>query len=61
MQQGEYEGAGAPSCWIECLQKARKRGRLRRAAAAFWTAQQTKKRGIRQAIKKVYIDFFDSL
>ncbi|MGN8891100.1 hypothetical protein, partial [Dysosmobacter sp. HCP28S3_G4] len=33
--QGEYEGAGAPSCWIECLQKACVSRRLRRAAAAF--------------------------
>ncbi len=35
MQQGEYEGAGAPSCWIECLQKARKRGRLPKSLAEF--------------------------
>ncbi|MDY3984545.1 hypothetical protein, partial [Dysosmobacter sp.] len=31
--QGEYEGAGAPSCGIKCLQKACASRRLRRAAA----------------------------
>ena len=42
-KQGEYEGTGVPSCWIECLQKACYHRRLRREAAAFWTVKQSEK------------------
>ena len=51
--QGEYEGAGAPSCWIECLQKACVSRRLRRAAAAFRPDARAEKRGIVKAVEKV--------
>ena len=51
--QGEYEGAGAPSCWIECLQKACVSRRLRRAAAAFRPDARAEKRGIVKPVKKV--------
>ena len=55
--QGEYEGAGAPSCWIECLQKACVSRRLRRAAAAFRPAARAEKRGIVKAVEKVHRTF----
>ena len=51
--QGEYEGAGAPSYWIECLQKACVSRRLRRAAAAFRPDARAEKRGIVKAVAKV--------
>ena len=51
--QGEYEGAGAPSYGIECLQKACVSRRLRRAAAAFRPAARAEKRGIVKAVEKV--------
>lgn len=52
--QGEYEGAGAPSYGIECLQKACVSRRLRRAAADFRSAARSENRDIRQAVGKVY-------
>ena len=55
--KGEYEGAGAPSCWIECLQKACVSRRLRRAAAAFRPAVRAEKRGIVKAVEKVHRTF----
>ena len=55
--QGEYEGAGAPSCWIECLQKACVSRRLRRAAAAFRPDARAEKRGIVKPVKKVQRTF----
>ena len=61
VSQGEYEGAAAPSCLIECLQKACDNRRLPREAGAFRTAKQAKKRGILKAVKKVHLDSFDSL
>ncbi len=56
-KQGEYEGTGVPSCWIECLQKACDNRRLRRKAAAFRAAEQPKKRGIVKSVKKVLRTF----
>ena len=53
VSRGEYEGAGAPSCWIECLQTGCGSSPLRREVAAFWAAKQTKKRGIVEAVEKV--------
>ena len=50
--QGEYEGAGAPSCGIKCLQKACASRRLRRAAADFRAAERPENRGIVKASKK---------
>ncbi|MDY3984670.1 hypothetical protein, partial [Dysosmobacter sp.] len=51
--QGEYEGAGAPSCGIKCLQKACASRRLRRAAADFRAAERPENRGIVKAVEKV--------
>ncbi|WP_326200816.1 hypothetical protein, partial [Dysosmobacter sp.] len=50
--QGEYEGAGAPSCGIKCLQTACASRRLRRAAADFRAAERPENRGIVKASKK---------
>ena len=55
--QGEYEGAGAPSYWIECLQKACVSRRLRRAAAALRPDARAEKRGIVKAVEKVQWTF----
>ena len=49
---GGVRGGGRPLVLNRMPANACRR-RLRRTAAAFWTAKQTKKRGIVQAVEKV--------